>query len=135
MPYGIGTRRFAMAFWRALLSAVAIVAALAVLEQHLSTGWRMFVLERALKAAWAATAAIFAGVGAGLVLDALAARRAAVTARRHFFAALKWLTVMTTVLGTLGYFMPDWTPLSAGFAILVLMLWVIAGAAAATVRG
>jgi len=42
---------------------------------------------------------------------------------------------MTTVLGTLGYFMPDWTPLSAGFAILVLMLWVIAGAAAATVRG
>ncbi len=93
----------------------------------------MFVLERALKAIWAATAAIFAGVGAGLVLDALASRRAGLTARRHFFAALKWLTVMTAVLGTLGYFMPDWTPLSAGFAIVVLMLWLIAGVAAETV--
>jgi hypothetical protein len=134
MPYGIGTRRFAIAFWRAVLSAVAMLVVLAILEQHLSTGWRMFVLERVLKALWAATAAIFAGVGAGLVLDALNPRRPAIATRRHFFAALKWLIVMATVLGTLGYFMPDWTPVSVDFAILILMLWMIAGTAAAVGR-
>jgi len=134
MAHGIGTRRFALAFWRALIGAIAMVVALAILERHLSTGWRMFVLERVLKAFWAATAAIFAGVGAGLVLDALNPRRPAIATRRHFFAALKWLIVMATALGTLGYFMPDWTPLSVEFAILILMLWLIVGTAAAIGR-
>jgi len=45
MPYGIGTRRLVVAFWRALLAALVMVVLLAILDQHLSTGWRMFVLE------------------------------------------------------------------------------------------
>jgi hypothetical protein len=129
MPYGIGPRRFAVAFWRALVAALAIVVLLAILDQHLSTGWRMLVLERALKAVWAATAALFAGIAAELILDSAAPRRATSASRRHLFAALKWLVVLAASSGALGYFVPDWTPLSAGFAIVTLVLWLIAGAA------
>jgi len=131
MPYGIGTRRLVVAFWRALLAALVMVVLLAILDQHLSTGWRMFVLERALKAAWAATAALFAGIAAGLILDSAAPRRATSAYRRHLFAALKWLVVLAASSGALGYFVADWTPLSAGFAILTLVLWLIAGSAGA----
>ncbi len=134
MAYGIKPRSFASAFWRALVSAIVILLVLAILNQRLSTGWRMFVLDRALKALWAATIAMMVGIGTGLMLDAgIAARRGRLSKRRILFATLKSIIALITALGTLGYFMPDWTPLSAVFAALTLSIWLVAGAIALTV--
>ena len=134
MAYGIRPRTFAIAFWRAIASSILILLVLAILNQRLSTGWRMFVLDRALKAVWAATIAIIIGIGVGLMLDAaVPRRRGRLSKRRTMFATLKSIIVLITALGTLGYFMPDWTPLSAAFAALVLSVWLLAGLTALTV--
>ncbi len=134
MAYGIRPRSFAIAFWRALASAIVVLLVLAILNQRLSTGWRLYVLARALRAVWAATIAMIVGIGAGLLLDAtIRARRGGFSIRRMLFAALKSIIVLVTTLGTLGYFMPDWTPLSALFAALTLSIWLVAGVTALTV--
>jgi len=131
MAYGIQPRSFAIAFWRALALALVAIIALGITVEHVSTGWRMFVLARGLRSVWAASAAMIAGIGAGLALDALApARGGGISALGLLVGALKLAIVLITVIGTLGYFMPDWTPLSTGLAGLVLILWMIAGAVA-----
>jgi hypothetical protein len=133
MAYGIRPRSFASALWRALAGAIVVLLVLAILNQRLSTGWRLYVVARALRAVWAATIAMIVGTGAGLLLDAMIrARRGGFSIQRMLFAALKSLIVLVTALGTLGYFMPDWTPLSAVFAALTLSIWLLAGAIALT---
>lgn len=134
MAYGIRPHSFAVAFWRALVSAIVVLLVLAALNQRLSTGWRLYVLARALRAIWAATIAMMVGISAGLLLEAIIpTRRGGFSKRRMLLAALRAAVVLVTVLGTLGYFMPDWTPLSAFFAILTLSIWLLAGATALTV--
>jgi hypothetical protein len=134
MAYGIRPRSFAIAFWRALAGAIVVLLVLAILNQRLSTGWRLYVLARALRAVWAATLAMIVGIGAGLLLDAaVPARRGRFSKRRMLFAALRSIIVLVTALGTLGYFMPDWTPLAALFAALTLSIWLAAGVTALTV--
>ena len=129
MAFGIRPRNFRAAFWCALVMALIAVVALGITEDHVSTGWRMFVLARGLRSVWAATAAIAVGIGAWLVLDALvSARRGRVAPLKVAAGALKIAIVLVSVIGTLGYFMPDWTPLSTGLAALVLILWIVAGA-------
>lgn len=133
MAHGIRPRSFAIAFWLALAGAIVVLLVLAILNQRLSTGWRLYVLVRALRAVWAATIAMIVGTSAGLLLDAMIrARRGGFPIQRMLFAALKSLIVLVTALGTLGYFMPDWTPLSAVFAALTLSIWLLAGAIALT---
>lgn len=134
MAHGIRPRSFAIAFWQALAAAIVVLLVLAILNQRLSTGWRLYVLARALRAVWAATIAMIAATVAGLLLDAMRRARGGGGFRiqRILFAALKSLIVLITALGTLGYFMPDWTPLSAVFAALTLSIWLLAGAIALT---
>lgn len=134
MAHGIRPRSFAIAFWLALAAAIVVLLLLAILNQRLSTGWRLYVLARALRAVWAATIAMIAGSAAGLLLDAMirARRGGSFPIQRIVFTALKSLIVLITALGTLGYFMPDWTPLSAVFAALTLSIWLLAGAIALT---
>jgi hypothetical protein len=135
MAYGIRPQSFAVAFWRALAGAIVILLLLAILNQRLSTGWRMFVLARGLRAIWAASIAMMVGIGAGLLLETIMPRRGArFSKRRMLVATLKSAVVMLTVLGTLGYFMPDWTPFSAFFAMLTLSIWLLTGAVALTVE-
>jgi hypothetical protein len=136
MTYGIRPRSFAFAFWRAIALAFIAVVALGIIAQHVSTGWRMFVLARGLRSVWAATASIIAGIAAGLALDALApARRGRVSAGGLLAGVVKIAIVLITAIGTLGYFMPDWTPLSTGLAALVLIFWSLAAALMLMLRG
>jgi hypothetical protein len=135
MAHGIRPRSFAVAYWRALAGAIVVLVVLAILNQRLSTGWRLFVLVRALRAIWAATIAMLVGIGAGLLLDAtVRPRRGPLSKRRILLAAFKSIVVLVTALGTLGYFMPDWTPLSASFAALTLAIWLAAGAIALSIE-
>src|SRR5579875_1011341 len=129
MAYGIRPRSFAFALWRAIALALIAVVALGIITQHVSTGWRMFVIARGLRSVWAATAAIVAGIAAGLALDALVpARRVRVSAGGFLAGVVKIAIVLITAIGTLGYFMPDWTPLSTGLAAVVLIFWSLAAA-------
>ncbi|MBF6567858.1 MAG: hypothetical protein IVW54_03155 [Candidatus Binataceae bacterium] len=111
-----------------------VLIAMEMLGQRLSTGWRLYVLDRVLKAAWAGTISVVIGTIVAMMLELGGLARMRISILRIAFEGLRALTVLTAAAGALGYFMPDWTPLSTAAAALVLLLWLLTGASAMTLR-
>lgn len=109
---------------------------LVFLNDALSSGWRLYVLGRALRAAWAATMAVMFGTIAVTIIGMLVPeRRHILSAQSVIFELLRVVSALFTALATLGYFMPDWTRLSATVAALVMLVWILTGVAAMAMRG
>ncbi len=134
MAYGFRRRSLTAAFWLSFASAMMVLIAMEMLGQRLSTGWRLYVLDRVLKAAWAGTISVVIGTIVAMMLELGGLARMRISILRIAFEGLRALTVLTAAAGALGYFMPDWTPLSTAAAALVLLLWLLTGASAMTLR-
>lgn len=104
------------------VSAVGLVALVAA-EAAVPTGWRLFVLAKLLKAAWAGSVAIFAGAAAYAML----AYGTEGPGRVHV-EAVRILVTFAASVSALGYFMPDWNVWTAFTAGAVVALWAIASA-------
>lgn len=134
MAYGFKRRGFTAAFWLSFASVMIVLIAMEMLGQRLSTGWRLYVLDRVLKAAGAGTISVVTGIIVALILEVGGPARMNISTLRIIFEGLRGLTVLTAAAGVLGYFMPDWTPLSTAAAALVLLLWLLTAALAMTLR-
>jgi hypothetical protein len=113
--------------WVAIGAAAGALVLLVILNQSVSTGWRMYVLARILKTAWAATIAIFAAASASALLDWIATAEGPSGGRRVTFVILKIAVAAAAAVGAFAYYLPDWDPWTAAFAGIVVVLW---GAAA-----
>ncbi|MGH7906865.1 MAG: hypothetical protein ACREP6_09575 [Candidatus Binataceae bacterium] len=132
---GIRRRNMIFAFWIATACAAIILIAFTIITGDVSSGWRLFVLDRVFKAVWAATMSVMIGVAALIILGALVpANRDGVSVGRMAFTVFRILVALVTAIATLGYFMPDWTSFSAAAAAIVILIWVLAGLTALGIR-
>jgi len=122
------TRRQALsrAIIFAFLGTIAGLAALAEMNGSVSTGWRLFVLDRVLKAAWAVTIAIFAAATSQIVISVIAGGSRRGGARGIFRDFSGLLFSIVVAVGALGYFLPDWTRLTIIAGVATLILWTVA---------
>jgi hypothetical protein len=102
-----------------IVATVAALFALAWLERSVATGFRIYVLARALRTAWAATLTLAAAViAAGAVT--LAAGHHGATASSRTAAAL---AAFATAIAALGAMLPDWSEFSCVVTGAVIALW------------
>jgi hypothetical protein len=121
---------FSRAFVFAFAGTIAGLVALAELNGAVSTGWRLFVLDRVLKAAWAVTITILAAASSQLVIGVIAGGRRR-SGTRGLVRDLAGLAISIVIAaGALGYFLPDWTRLTIMAGAVTLLFWVVAVLAA-----
>lgn len=141
-PHGVepvytGTRfrqHAAGQFWTGICVCLAGLVFLALVNESVSTGWRLYVIGKSFKAAWAATVALFAAILATTFLRYLALPEQGDTRFHASSHALRIIVASLTAIAALGYYLPDWDPWTAALAGLVLILWTLAGLAAGLIR-
>jgi urea transporter len=121
-------------FWAGICVCLAGLVLLALLNQSVSTGWRLYVIGKSFKAAWAATVALFAATLATTFLRYLAPPEQGGTRFHAISQGLRIIVAALTAIAALGYYLPDWDPWTAALAGLVLLLWILAGLAASLIR-
>ncbi len=117
------------AWWIGFAATALALLLLAWLEQSVATGFRIYVLTRVLKTAWAATIALAAAALAATAMGVTigAARETPVSRAARFVPAF------VTGLAALGAMMPDWSEFSCAVAGVVVIIW--AGAILVASRG
>jgi hypothetical protein len=106
-------------------TALALVG-LAALNGSVSTGWRLFVLDRVFKAAWAVSIAILAGAASLMITASAGSRRIRGPARQVFREVVGLMLACAIAVGALDYFLPDWTRVTIMSGVVVLLLWIFA---------
>ncbi len=109
-------------WWIGLAATASALLLLAWLERSVATGFRIYVLMRTLRTAWAATIALAAAVltASAVGLAAGPARTTAVSRTARIALAF------TTGLAALGAMLPDWSEFSCAVAGAVVLAWVAA---------
>lgn len=102
-------------FWVGICVCLAGVVFLALLNESLSTGWRLYVIGRIFKAAWAATIALFAANRATALPRFLAPPEQRPARLQATFHALR------IIVAALGYYLPGWNPWTAGLTGVALI--------------
>jgi hypothetical protein len=113
----------------ALIGTTAGLTTLAGLNRTISTGWRMFVLDRVFKAAWAVTMAIVIAAIAQLLIRAIASSGPDDESRGRIRDVAAIFLSIGVAIAALDYFLPDWTRLSIMSGGAALFVWIVAAVA------
>lgn len=120
-------------FWSGIGLCLAGLVFFALLNESVSTGWRLYVIGKIFKAAWAATVALFAATLATVFLRYLAPPEQRHTRLHATSHALRIIVAALTAIAALGYYLPDWDPWTAALAGVVLIAWTLAGLTASLI--
>jgi hypothetical protein len=113
--------------WKAFALTLIALAAIAIANQVVPYGWKVFVLAKIFKIAWATSVAL--GLAAFMAflfpriprgIDFQSAPDASVLVQ-----AIGAVAGALVAFVTLGYLLPDWDPWTEGIGAVVVAVWAI----------
>jgi hypothetical protein len=118
--------------WAALALTLIALVAMAITNQIVPYGWKVFVLAKIFKIAWATSVAFALAASAVFFLPRIV-READLQCAQTGPGSIRAISVLAAALlafVTLGYLLPDWDPWTEGIGAAVLGVWAIILAAA-----
>lgn len=130
MALNVQQPRLLPSYATGLISTAIGLAVLATIDTVTPYGWKVFVVAKIFKIAWAVTAALMAAAFVRVWLSAMMYREYPARAHGARTERVGTVAAAATALVLLGYLMPDWNPWSEAIGAAVLLGWVLVGVAA-----